>query len=381
VRRIRTREVCAAFGFDARARRAVALLAVALAVGPACGGDSPAAGRRLSVSADRVYGGTGDQVAPALGDGHLAYVDYPDGVGCAETGACRGHLVVTELTSDAVVFRTDVGPALPALGEGFVAWMEIREPATTHRGAIYLRRFGDAGTAIHRLSERDETVETRWPPVADGRFVAWYSPYGTPRGVRVRDVESGLTQTIETSMGADFRGLALHRGTLAFVDRSTATWQEEIVIVDLESGETRRLDVASDFSGRRLMAPVLAEGYLAYKIVPPAHCVEACPTTVSSRILTPNGHGASPALDLESETVSRYGPLLVSNASVLWLDVRDGPYALYGTRLDGSETEAVRLTPDEARLPWIAPAAAQGRNLAWVDGRDGSLDVHLGQLR
>jgi len=351
--------------------RVVLVLAAAALSG--CGGGGGSSG--AWVAAPTVYGGHGDQVSPALGDGRLAYVDYSlDATGgCLNTQTdadCAGRLVVLSLPDGKPEASIPVGVAFPAFGQGFVAWTAPSSPQSQY-GAVEVSHLdGKPAQTISTSNFIDATA----PPAADGTRVGWVDKNG--KGPMVEDLSTGTTTSLQAEEPWDSGPIALGGGRAAFGDMRWTDYRYVVKLVDLATGHQKVFPLEDQTGNEKAVAITLTAGHLVWKEAQPWACYD--PSGCVNRIVVVNLQDDSRKV-ITAPTISRYGPLLVLGNRVAWLDDRDGPYALYGAPLDGGD--ATRITPEGAQLPYTDPATTGDGRLAWAQHTGDDLDIAVAPLR
>lgn len=363
--------------------RACFLLAVAGAL-LGCGSGPDVGPERGGLQVDPgaknpAYGGVGDQSAPGLRAGVLAFVDYGEDQngGCytsAEDLDCAGYLTVVSLDRNEVLARIPVGQARPVVGDGFVAWTEVTRGLYDERGAVKMLRIEPHAVPV-TLTAQGELADASVPPAVDGTEIAWLTPWGGDRGVRVHDLATGETRTIDVYSPRAGEGVSIANGFVAFTDYDRTIWRWRIALVRIDSGEREWISPEEDLPQSDVWQVTLSGGLLAFKQGARYACYD--PDGCEMHVVVVDRNAGRTRLKID--TLSRYGPLVLADDLVMWLDTRDGPYAIYGAHI-AADAEQVRVTPQGAVLPWIAPMAYHDGRLAWSDRRSGDFDVWVADL-
>lgn len=265
-----------------------------------------------------------------------------------------------------------------------------------HRALWVQPQSGQSRVVVHDLTTNQQTnVDVQggsWVgivPELRGDWIYWHGymyGWGANGMIATNIINENSKLKFTASMHQPYmntpsQAALLTRRQPFILDDDRAIWSEWsgngiALKVGTMSTETSTILVGS--AGWDYIHPVVVGGRVAWKAY--SHekgCYDAvCDLTLMAKL--PDG----PPEDVTSATAapSRYAPLAARGDQLLWVDYRDGPYAIYGRDLSDSKAPEQRLTSTEAVLSATAQPVVYGDTLVWMDRRTGNWDIYRKSL-
>ena len=283
---------------------------------------------------------------------------------CPYCNGCRWDLMYRRLPAGPPeVLSTGASPRSgPLVGDGVIVWLD-------DAGNVVLRDLVTAEvTRVPALTWLSAT-----PTPHGGRLWWWgYDSLSGSYGLISYDrkngvLKSGLSvylQDPNASASSSLSGLSRRQPFTVTDDAVLFALWEETISIQQWSFTGNATPVIKDPQRSHLRVLQRADGAL---VTLSYDNTDGCQTAACALAFTAFvGEAETP---LAPDAVpTRYVPPVVAGDRLLWVDHRDGAYAVYGVGPDGAE---LRLSSDEAEIGAVSSIAASGRRVVWADHRSG----------
>jgi Tol biopolymer transport system component len=283
-----------------------------------------------------------------------------------------------------VFWRPSIGPvprvsvftALPGLQSGPAFSADGKRIAFVWKGEkqgnynIYVQRLGEA-TARKLTSSSAQEYSPVWSPDASHIAFLRTTPVGTeviliPAGGGTEQrltVSTAYCQTILPQLATQYCGLAWSPDgkLLTFVDKETPRAPNSIFVLDLGTGQKRRLTTPPAGSGQDGLSAFSPDG----KILAFARClVPLCDIYVLSLSESGQPRGEPHALTRDNVFILGFD-WAADGRSVIFASSRGGVYALWRVSVSGGNPERLRVGSSNAYFPSVS---RNGERLAYSEG-------------